>query len=81
MSKKLFLLVNDCGDGSYSIKYTFNEAWIERQQERYDNNELDCQYDAGVDGDGFNYKILTVPDECTLESLDIYSDCAENTHD
>ena len=75
--KKLFLLVSSGGDGSYNIQYTFNEYWIAKQKERYDNDELDFEYDAGVDGDGFHYDILMVPDECTLESLGI-SDCAED---
>ncbi|HET8688317.1 MAG TPA: hypothetical protein VFM18_17040 [Methanosarcina sp.] len=76
-TKKLFLLVSDGGDGSYSIRYTFNEEWINRQQERYDNGELDC-YAPGVDGDGFNYSVLNVPMECTLQSLGIHYDCAKD---
>lgn len=77
MAKNLFLLVRDSGDGSYSIQYTFNQTWIDKQQDLYDNDELDYE-SPGVDGDGFNYKTLTVPDECTLESLGIYSDCAKD---
>lgn len=76
MVKKLFVLVGNCGDGSYSINYTFNEDWINQQQTRYDNGESDYEYDLGIDGDGFSYSILTVPKGCTLESLGI-SDCAE----
>lgn len=77
MAKKLFLLVSDSGDGSsYSIQYTFNQAWIDTQQDLYDD-KLDYR-SAGVDGAGFNYKTLTVPDECTLETLGIYGDCAED---
>lgn len=74
--KKLFLLVSDGGDGSYSIRYTMNEEWINSQQEKYDNDELDYN-SPGVDGDGFNYTTLTIPNECTLESLGISYDCAE----
>lgn len=73
--KKLFVLVSDGGDGSYSPQFTFNEEWIAKQQERYDNDGYD-EYAIGVDGDGFHYKVLTVPDECTLESLGIRYDCA-----
>ena len=77
MSKKLFQLVSNGGDGSYSIQSTFNEDWINEQQKRYDNDELDYEYDAGIDGDGFHYDILTVPDNCTLESLGIHYDCSK----
>ena len=73
--KKLFVLISDGGDGSYYPRFTFNEEWIERQHEAYDLDEL--EYDSlGCDGDGFHYEVLTVPDECTLQSLGV-SDCAE----
>ncbi len=73
--KKLFVLISDGGDGSYYPHFTFNEEWIERQHEAHDLGEL--EYDSlGCDGDGFHYTVLTVPDECTLQSLGI-SDCAE----
>lgn len=75
MSKKLFVLVDNGGDGSNYPRYTFNQKWIDEQQERYDNGESDYEYDIGVDGDGFHYDALTVPDECTLESLGV-GDCA-----
>lgn len=76
MSKKLFILVQDCGDGSFSPRYTMNETWIANQQEKYDNGEL--EYDSiGCDGDGFHFDTLEVPDECTLNSLGISWDCAE----
>ena len=75
MSKKLFVLTSDSGDGSYHPRFTFNEEWIALQEERDRNGELSCEYDIGVDGDGFHFVELTVPDECTLESLGV-SDCA-----
>lgn len=71
--KKLFVLVEDCGDGSYYPRFTFNEEWIKKQKERKD---LDYQ-DLGCDADGFHYAILRVPDECTLESLGIIKDCSK----
>jgi hypothetical protein len=74
--KKLFVLVSDGGDGSYNPQYTFNEAWIKEQEEKSENGELDYD-DVGCDGDGFHYDVLKVPDECTLESLGIHWDCAE----
>ena len=73
--KKLFVLISDEGDGSYYPHSTFNEEWIERQQEVYDLDELEYN-SIGCDGDGFHYTVLTVPDECTLQSLSV-SDCAE----
>ena len=77
MTKKLFVLISDGGDGSYSNHYTFNEAFIARLHEKDKNGELD--YDSlGCDGDGFHYDTLNVPDECTLESLGIRYDAARN---
>ena len=41
------------------------------------NKEIgDCEH--WMDGDGFHYDVLTVPDECTMESLGIRWDCAED---
>jgi hypothetical protein len=73
--KKLFVLVADGGDGSYHTQYTFNEQWIVEQQRKYDEGEYD-EWSPGIDGDGFHYSVLMVPDECTLQSLGI-SDCAK----
>jgi hypothetical protein len=74
MSKTLYVLVSNGGDGSYYPRYTFNAEWINEQESR---NDLDYEYGIGVDGDGFHYDTLTVPDECTLDSLGV-SDCAVN---
>lgn len=75
MAKKLFVLISDGGDGSYNPHYTFDEAWINEQQDEYDNDGW-REGAIGVDGDGFHYDTLLVPDECTLESLGIRYDCA-----
>lgn len=75
MSKKLFVLISDNGDGSYSTHYTFNENWINEMSEKDNNNELGYD-DLGCDGDGFHYDELVIPDECTYESLGI-SDCVD----
>lgn len=75
--KKLFVLIRDNGDGSFSAQYTMNEKWIARQEVRYTNNELDYEWDIGIDGDGFHYDVLTLSDDCTLESLGIHFDCAD----
>ena len=70
--KKLFILTEDFGDGSYYPRFTFNKEWIEKCKEA----NL-CYPDLGCDGDGFHYSILNVPDECTLASLGIIHDCAK----
>jgi len=76
-TKKLFVLVSDDGDGSYNTRYTFNEAWIDKMDEKDANGEL-CYPDLGCDGDGFHYDVLNVPVECTLQSLGITYDCAKD---
>lgn len=68
--KTLFIVVNDCGDGSYSLRYTFDEELINTVAEGADEDKYSYP-SPGFDGDGFNYKELTVPDECTYESLGI----------
>ncbi len=75
MSKKLFVLIGDGGDGSYNAQYTLNERWIAEQQEKYDNDEIEYG-SLGVDGDGFHYDTILVPDDATLESLGVRWDCA-----
>ena len=70
-TKTLYILISDNGDGSYSPCFTFDDAAIQRQQERYDAGEIDYTDGAGVDGDGFHYTTLTVPVDCTYESLGI----------
>ena len=75
MSKNLYVFTRDNGDGSTSTQYTMNEDWIVKMETLNENGELDL--DSGwIDGDGFHYDVLTVPDECTLESLGIHRDCA-----
>lgn len=75
--KKLFILTSDGGDGSRSVHFTMNQAFIDHLQERADNDELDYDH-MGVDGDGFGYETLTVPDDFTLISLGIHDDAAED---
>lgn len=75
-TKKLFLLVSDGGDGSYSIQATMNQTWINQRQEAYDAGE---EFEGvGFDADGFNYKVVTVPGECTLQSLGFRYDAASD---
>lgn len=69
-TKPLYVMVADGGDGSYYPKFTMDEAWIDRQEARYQAGELDCE-DVGVDGDGFHYTTIQVPVDATYESLGI----------
>lgn len=75
--KKLFVLASNGGDGSSYPQYTFNEEWITKMDDAYDNDP-DFDHERWADGDGFHYDILTVPEECTLASLGIRYDCASD---
>lgn len=44
--KKLFILVEDGGDGSYYPRYTFNKEWIKKCE----NNDNLCYPDLGCEG-------------------------------
>lgn len=77
-TKNLYVVIKNCGDGSSTACYTFNEKWIRSHEFRYEAGLMDCyEMEEWCDGDGFHYDILTVPEECTLESLGIHYDCAE----
>lgn len=67
---KLYLLVSDSGDGSYHVNFVNDESVIERMQQMYNDGKLDYENGWGIDGDGFHYKTLTLP-ELTLESMGI----------
>lgn len=71
MAKKLFIIISDGGDGSYYPKFTMDEKLIGRLEQAYKNGSMHYGNGMGCDGDGFHYEILTVPDECTYESLGI----------
>lgn len=73
--KKLYVLVSNGGDGSYYPQYTFNKEFINDMEEKDNNGKLDWD-DLGCDGDGFHYDIITVPSECTLQSMGI-TDCED----
>lgn len=74
----LYVLVSNGGDGSYGINFTMNQEWIDKQQENYDNGDVDYEYGIGIDGDGFSYSTIKVPKGSTLKSLGISYDCAED---
>lgn len=64
---KLYMLIQDCGDGSNSISYTLDADLI-RKLENFDG---EGSRHAGFDGDGFNPRSIIVPDDSTYESLGI----------
>ena len=74
-NKPLYILISNGGDGSYYPQYTFNTEWIKTQEQR---DDFDYEYDLGVDGDGFHYDTLFVPEHLTLKDLGISFDCAED---
>jgi hypothetical protein len=65
--KNLYVLMSNNGDGSSSIRATFDGKLVEEMQNQYDEGELD--FETWADGDGFHYSTWTVPDECTPESI------------
>jgi hypothetical protein len=67
----LYVLVKSNGDGSYSAKYTLNPKHIEILQKAYDQDMIDADGGLGVDGDGFGYDTINVPDDSTYKSLGI----------
>lgn len=71
MSKDLYILIQNMGDGSNSLSYSLDENVVDGWRQAYRADKLD--YDApGVDGDGFSVNKLQVPDDATYESLGIY---------
>lgn len=80
MGKKLYVLICDGGDGSYYPKYTLDFTLIAKMQEAYDLDLMDYENGIGVDGDGFHYSTINVPEDATEESLGIrciHSDFAD----
>ena len=71
---ELYIVVSDCGDGSYYPRYTMNKKWIEKMDKEGEYPDIGC------DGDGFHYDTLTLPDGVTLESLGV-TDIAEDEDD
>lgn len=69
-TKPLYILTQDNGDGSYSHRFTFDTAWIQEQHKLDNAGELGCE-DLGVDGDGFHYTVIQVPEDATYDSLAI----------
>ena len=61
----LYILIGSNGDGSYSNKFILDPDVLMACEENFD----DCETHPGVDGDGFHYTTIKVPDNSTPESL------------
>ncbi|AVH85327.1 hypothetical protein RsoM2USA_399 [Ralstonia phage RsoM2USA] len=71
MAKTLYVIISDGGDGSYYPQYTMNTDLINKMQEAYDLGLMHYDNGIGCDGDGFHFDTITIPDECTPDSLGI----------
>ncbi len=61
----LYILIKSNGDGSYSNKFILDSDVLMACEENFDEYERH----PGVDGDGFHYTTINVPDGSTIESL------------
>lgn len=72
-TKPLYVFVFDGSDGSYSTGYTMDSEFVAKLHKAYDEGRL--TYDTGggllIDGDGFHYDTLNVPESVTAESLGV----------
>lgn len=66
MSKTLFMVITDSGDGSNGLGFTFDAELITLMDDNQD--QLGDSYQSG---DGLQVRRLQVPEECTYESLGI----------
>lgn len=64
---KLHILIKNGGDGSNNLTYIIDSQVIKACEKFFDDSESE----PGVDGDGFHYDTLNLPDGTTLESLGI----------
>lgn len=67
---KLYILVSNGGDGSYSPVFTFDSDLIEKLEKLHNEDILDCE-SGFSDGDGFHYTTINVPDDSTPETLGV----------
>ena len=66
MSISLFIVIQDCGDGSSGLSYTLDEDLI-----TYMEDNVDTLPDSFQSGDGVQVSAITVPEGSTYESLSI----------
>jgi len=65
--KNLYVLTSNNGDGSSSVRATFDAELIQEMEDKYSEGDFD--FERWSDGDGFHYSTWTVPDECTPKSM------------
>jgi hypothetical protein len=70
-TKPLYLLIQNCGWGSSYPRFTFNSELIAKFQRAADEDRMDYENGIGMDGDGFHYETLNVPEDCSALSLGI----------
>lgn len=70
-TKTLYVLISESGDGSSYPRYTFDSDFIAQLQKADDDGVMARDNGIGVDGDGFHYSVLNVPEHCTAQSLGI----------
>lgn len=70
VTKTLFLLISDSGDGSQAIFYSFDAELVGLME---DDSNFDVIGENWMSGDGLQVSTMKVPVECTMESLGVYS--------
>lgn len=68
--RKIYILISNGGDGSYYPQFVDDPAVIAYLQDLSDNDQLDWDT-IGVDGDGFHYDTVKVPENLTNEQMGI----------
>lgn len=71
MSKPLYILVSNGGDGSFYPTFVLDPEVIAKLEKAYEDGHMDYEYGMGCDGDGFHYETMNVPSDSTPESLNI----------
>jgi len=71
MAKPLYVICADGGDGSYYPKFTLSTKLVEELKAAAEDGRMHYDNGIGVDGDGFHYTAIMVPDDATYESLGI----------
>jgi hypothetical protein len=81
MAKKLYILISNGGDGSYYPQYVLDFEVLNLIQEAYDQDLVDYESCPGVDGDGFHWDQINIPDDATPDSLGISVMTVEDVKD
>lgn len=66
--KTLYILISDSGDGSQALRYSFDGELVAHME---DDTDFDVVGENYMSGDGLQVNTITVPEECTMESLGI----------